>query len=222
MTRTERDSHQTEKNNGFGGSAAPGPKTAGRDTAPTAQETKGDEWGPLSGLPGNPLMWILIASELVAFGIMFIVFAAVRLSSPEVFSQAQDHLDRFAGALNTMVLLSSGLFAALAQRSRLDGNIRRSRLWLSAAGALGLVFLGVKWIEYADKIAAGITTDTNSFFMFFYLLTGFHALHVVFGILILAIVGWKNTVENVITGTAFWHMVDLIWVILFPLIYLMR
>ena len=84
------------------------------------------------------------------------------------------------------------------------------------------MFLGVKWAEYADKFAAGISTETNSFFMFYYLATGFHAIHVLFGIVVLMIVAWKNSIDNIITGTAFWHMVDLIWVILFPLIYLMR
>ncbi len=96
------------------------------------------------------------------------------------------------------------------------------RLLLFMSSFLGVVFLGIKWVEYSDKFSNGITPDTNTFFMFYYLTTGFHAMHVVFGIILLFIVGWKNNVENLVTGTAFWHMVDLIWVILFPVIYLMR
>jgi nitric oxide reductase NorE protein len=184
------------------------------------QET--EDWGPLSGLPGNPIMWVLIASELVVFGAIFIGFSIARLNEPEVFAQAQNHLDRPAGAINTMVLLTSGLFAALAVRFQIDNQTIRTRLAIAAATVFGIVFLAVKFIEYADKFEAGISTETNTFFMFYFLATGFHAMHVVFGIVILIIVGWKNSVENIVTGTAFWHMVDLIWVILFPLIYLVR
>lgn len=181
-----------------------------------------NEWGPLSGLPGNPIMWLLIASELVVFGAIFIGFGIARLAEPEMFAQSQDQLNRLAGAINTMVLLTSGFGAALAVHYQSVGDIVKTRIALAGAALLGIVFLVVKVIEYSEKIAAGISTETNTFFMFYYLATGFHAMHVVFGIVILAIVGWKNSMENLITGTAFWHMVDLIWVILFPLIYLMR
>ncbi len=186
------------------------------------QTDNSDDWGPLSGLPGNPIMWVLIASELVVFGAMFIGFGILRISEPDAFVESQNHLDRLAGAINTMVLVSSGFCAALAVHYQINGNTLRTRLWLSAGALLGVVFLGIKFIEYADKFAVGISTDTSSFFMLYFLATGFHALHVVFGIIILFIVGWKNSVENVVTGTAFWHMVDLIWVILFPVVYLLR
>ena len=181
-----------------------------------------DDWGPLSGLPGNPIMWLLIASELVVFGAIFIGFSATWLSDPEMFASSQDQLDRLAGAVNTMILITSGLCAALAVHYRSKNKILRTRLWLMTAIFFGFLFLGVKWIEYADKFSVGISTETNSFFMFYYLATGFHAMHVIFGILVLIVVAWKSTMDNIITGTAFWHMIDLIWVILFPLIYLMR
>lgn len=191
-------------------------------TSSSNESRDDDDWGPLSGLPGNPIMWLLIASELAVFGAVLVGFTAARIFETDVFMASQDHLDRLAGAINTMVLLTSGLFAALAVRFQIEGRGGRTRLLLMAAMALGLVFLGIKWNEYAAKFDAGISTDTDTFFMFFFLATGFHALHVVFGIVILAIVAWKNSVENVVTGVAFWHMVDLIWVILFPVIYLMR
>lgn len=180
------------------------------------------DWGPLAGLPGNPIMWMLIASELLAFGAIFVAFSLVRMQQPELFAESQNHLNRLAGAINTMVLLTSGLCAALAVHYQKHGNTKMTRISLMGSSLLGLVFLGVKWAEYAQKAAEGISTETNSFYMFYYLTTGFHAMHVVFGILILMIVAWKNTEDNVVTGTAFWHMVDLIWVILFPLIYLVR
>ena len=91
-------------------------------------------------------------------------------------------------------------------------------------GILGLVLcvLAVKLLEYVDKIGRGLTLTTNHFFELYYLMTGFHALHVVMGIVLLAIVAWRASQENVETGAAFWHMVDLIWVMLFPVVYLIR
>jgi nitric oxide reductase NorE protein len=77
-------------------------------------------------------------------------------------------------------------------------------------------------VEYADKAAHGIGIETDTFFTLFYLMTGFHALHVIMGLVVLVIVGWKNSVDNLETGAAFWHMVDLIWLILFPIVYLVR
>jgi nitric oxide reductase NorE protein len=180
------------------------------------------DWGPLSQLPGNPMMWLLIWSELLVFGMAFVGFAGARLMDLQGFAQSQAQLDRLAGAVNTMVLITSGLCAALAVNAESRGRTGSMRLWLGTAVLLGLVFLGVKWVEYSAKLAHGIGIDTNTFFTLYFLITGFHAMHVVFGIVVLLVVGWKHSVANLETGAAFWHMVDLIWVILFPLIYLMR
>lgn len=189
---------------------------------PQHGDTLGGTWGPLSDLPGHPMMWILIVSEILVFGGAFIAFAGARISEPALFAQSQGSLDRLAGAINTMALLTSGLAAALAVHARAAGRVVTARRWLAAAAALGVVFLAVKVVEYAAKHAAGIGFDTNTFFTLYYLTTGFHALHVVAGILILAIVAAKPSLENIETGAAFWHMVDLVWVLLFPIIYLMR
>ena len=88
--------------------------------------------------------------------------------------------------------------------------------------ALGVVFCVVKIIEYMDKLSIGIMPETNTFFTFYYLLTGFHFAHVLFGLGLLALVSWFSSRENIETATAFWHMVDLIWILLYPLIYLLR
>jgi nitric oxide reductase NorE protein len=179
-------------------------------------------WGPLSALPGNPLMWVLIASELLVFGAALVGYAGARAIDPAGFAADQDALDRVAGAVNTAVLLTSGLFAALAVEAARRGEIGLTRRWLAAAAVLGLVFLVVKGFEYASEIAAGKSLETPGFFMLYFLITGFHALHVVAGLLILAIVAvWPST-ENLETGAAFWHMVDLVWVIVFPCLYLLR
>ncbi|HHL42988.1 MAG TPA: cytochrome c oxidase subunit 3 family protein, partial [Hellea balneolensis] len=155
-----------------------------------SDEIPNADWGPLAGLPGNPIMWVLIASELVVFGALFIAFSIARVQAPDVFAQSQDHLNRFAGAINTMVLLTSGFFAACAVEYSRRNQVRLVRVSVALATILGCVFLSVKWLEYAPKIEQGINMDTNIFYMFYFLATGFHAFHVVFGILLLLFVMW--------------------------------
>ncbi len=191
-------------------------------TADLPQESPQSGWGALSRLPGNPMMWILIWSELAVFGLAFIGFSIAHVMQPDVFTHSQDGLNRFLGGINTMVLVTSGLCAALAVTAQHAGKQNQMRLWIGSAIILGGVFLYVKYLEYAEKFAQDIGLETNTFYTLYFLLTGFHAFHVVFGIIILIIVGWKNSNENLEIGATFWHMVDLIWIILYPLVYLLR
>lgn len=179
-------------------------------------------WGPLSALPGHPLMWVLIASELAVFGLALLGYAGARARDPSGFAAAQDQLDRLAGTINTAALLTSGLFAALADVAIQSGLRARARKMLAAAGALGVAFLVVKGFEYAREIAAGNDIESHPFFTLYFLVTGFHALHVALGLVILAVVGKLATPAAIETGTAFWHMVDLVWVLVFPCFYLLR
>ncbi len=185
----------------------------------TATDLPQGGWGALSSLPGNPLMWILIISELLVFGAFFLGFGVARVLQPELFRAGQAMLDIRLGGLNTLLLVTSGWFAARAVRAGPGGASRR---WIAAAMVLGAGFLVVKGVEYADKAAHGIGIETDTFFTLFYLMTGFHAMHVVMGLVVLAIVAWRNSPENLETGAAFWHMVDLIWLVLFPIVYLVR
>ncbi|MDV4146114.1 MULTISPECIES: cytochrome c oxidase subunit 3 [Shimia] len=185
-------------------------------------ETATQETGSgLDALPGDLMMWVLIISELLVFGAGLLAFLGVRLTDPVGFMEAQAHLHRTGAGVNTVVLVTSGWLAALAVKAVERGNVLRTRFYLVAAALLGVAFLWIKGVEYAAKEAAGITFETHPFFTFYYLLTGFHAVHVVAGIVILGLVGWKATPRNVETGTAFWHMVDLVWVLLFPIMYLL-
>jgi nitric oxide reductase NorE protein len=177
---------------------------------------------PLDQLPGDLMMWVLIVSELLVFGAGLAAFLAVRITDPSGFAAAQDHLHRTGAGINTLVLVTSGLFAALAVAAAEAGRVVRTRLLLTVAALLGVVFLIVKGMEFAAKAAAGIGTETHAFFTFYYLLTGFHAAHVAAGIVILGLVGWHARPRTVEVGAAFWHMVDLVWVLLFPVIYLLR
>ncbi len=181
-----------------------------------------DNLGVFGELPGDLMMWVLIASELLVFGAALIAFLAVRATDPVTFSADQALLDRTAGALNTIVLVTSGLCAGLAVVYREREQRSVARRWLFAAGVLGIVFLIVKSFEYANKAELGIGIETSAFFTFYYLTTGFHALHVIAGIVILGVVAWADSVRNMEAAVSFWHMVDLIWVLLFPIIYLLR
>ncbi|MGH1415184.1 MAG: cytochrome c oxidase subunit 3 [Pelagimonas sp.] len=175
----------------------------------------------IDALPGDLMMWILIVSELLVFGAGLAAFMAVRLTDPAGFAEAQTHLNAATAGINTLVLVTSGWLAAMAVRSSELGDTLRTRLLLTAASVLGVVFLVIKWAEYATKSAQGIDFETHTFFLFYYMLTGFHAMHVIAGIVILALIGWKTTPRNTEVGAAFWHMVDLVWVLLFPIIYLL-
>ncbi len=177
---------------------------------------------PSGRLPGNPLIWVLILSEIAAFSAALAGFSVARILDPETFATGARALDPVAGSLNTMVLLTSGLLAAHALGAARAGRVRRARLFLSGAGLLGLAFVGVKLSEYAAKSALGYGMESDAFFTLYYLVTGFHLAHVVFGIGVLGLIALFPAEDNVETGVAFWHMVDLIWVMIFPVFYLLR
>jgi len=175
----------------------------------------------LDDLPGDLMMWVLIVSELLVFGAGLAAFLGVRITDPDGFSVAKSALHPTLAGVNTIVLITSGFFAARALDLVDRGKQSTVRWNLVFAAFLGAVFLAIKTYEYADVAGQGISTETHPFFTFYYLLTGFHALHVVAGIVILALIFWKPALRNVEVGTAFWHMVDLVWVLLFPVIYLL-
>ncbi|MDW4550742.1 cytochrome c oxidase subunit 3 [Defluviimonas sp. D31] len=177
--------------------------------------------GPFDDLPGDLMIWVLIVSELLVFGAGLAAFLAVRATDPAGFASAQAALHPAAAALNTAVLVTSGFAAALATWASEAERPAAGRLWLGAAMAFGVVFLVVKGFEYADLAQQGIGVESHAAFTFYYLLTGFHAAHVAAGVLILGLVAIRLRPYPVETAAAFWHMVDLVWVLLFPVIYLM-
>lgn len=176
---------------------------------------------PSHDLPGDLMIWVLIVSELLVFGAGLAAFLGVRLADPSGFAAAQDHLHRAAAGANTVVLVTSGWLAALGVRAVEERLADRARGLLGASASLGAVFLAVKWHEYADKARQGIDVETHPFFTFYYLITGFHAAHVAAGIVVLLVVAARSRPREVEAGVAFWHMVDLVWVLVFPVIYLL-
>lgn len=177
--------------------------------------------------PGGILMWIIIFLELITFGMALVAFVYYGNEEAELFHQSRLQLNATLGTVNTVFLLTSGFFMAAAVNEFKASNIQKSSLYFKLAMLGGFLFIGLKSIEYYQKIESGITVDTNSFFAFYWLLTGFHLIHVVIGLIILA---WTNygmkkknsdtSIEDVEACASFWHMCDLIWLLLFPILYL--
>lgn len=182
-------------------------------------------------LRGDLAVWLVILAELATFGLLFATFAFARSRELALFTESQATLDLRFGAINTLLLVSGSAGVARAVQALREGRAAAvaGRWWLFAL-ACGLGFLGLKGAEYADKFAAGIGLTTNTFYMFYILLTGFHFLHVLAAVVFIAVLG-VQTRRGVYgpqrchvpeTGAAFWHMVDLLWIVLFPLVYVMK
>lgn len=178
-------------------------------------------------------VWVLIFGELSMFTVLFASFIFYRAASPELYIASQASLHHGLGAFNTLVLLGSSYFVAMAMAAlRQQHGYERVRRHLRHAMLCGALFVVVKLIEYASALSQGFNLLTNEFFMFYFTLTGIHLVHVLVGLLLLAAlsrqVGSKLSVAGTISealagfSTSFWHMVDIVWIVLFPLLYLLR
>ncbi|MGL4409844.1 MAG: cytochrome c oxidase subunit 3 family protein [Zoogloea sp.] len=182
------------------------------------------------GPPGDLAIWVFILAELLAFALLFILYGVARSRHRELFDAMQLTLDRRAGVLNTLLLISASACVAQGVAAIRREARRVSLRWQWAALFCGAGFLVVKSLEYRAKFAAGVDLDTNLFYMFYLSLTLFHFLHVVLGMVILGFVCWRThrgaysaaQHDGMETGASYWHMVDLVWIVLFPLLYLMR
>jgi nitric oxide reductase NorE protein len=181
-------------------------------------------------LPGEAGVWVLIAGDLVMFSIFFITFMYYRSRDADAYAQSQAHLSQMLGAVNTVLMLTSSWFVATAVHSARERAAVRSRSCLIFAILLGAAFCAVKVIEYHEKLAAGITPLTNDFYMFYFMLTGIHCLHVILGIGVLAFMTYivrARPIEGaglqmLESGASFWHLVDLLWIVLFAILYLVK
>lgn len=181
-------------------------------------------------LPGDFAIWIFIFAEMLAFGVLFVAYAFTRANNVELFNASQLTLSRTSGAINTLVLITSSYFVAQGVATIKRGLNKQCVYWLTGAFLLGGVFVGIKMVEFSAKFSAGITMSTNNFYMFYLSLTFFHFMHVLMGMVILAVIilkakrGGYSAKDHVgvETGASFWHMVDFLWIILFPLIYIIH
>lgn len=166
------------------------------------------------------MMWILILGEIAVFSVFLVGFSVARVLDPATFATSHAHLHRLLAGVNTLVLVTSGFLVAVAVFLR--RHDRRSKEPFLAGMMLGVIFLAIKGVEYAGMFSDGFDIETNTFFRLYFLITGFHALHIALGLVILGIVFFADSVENMETGAAFWHMLDTIWVLIYPIIYLLR
>lgn len=185
-------------------------------------------------------MWVFLITELMLFGGLFTAYTVFRYLYPTAFAEGSHHLNIIVGTANTAILILSSLAVALAVRGAQIGERRSLVLFLVLASVLGLLFLGLKGFEYYEhfvhNLVPGIAWEFGGplarpveLFMFLYFfMTGVHALHMIIGIAILAIIavfGWRGRYTDgnftpVELAGLYWHFVDIVWIFLFPLLYL--
>jgi nitric oxide reductase NorE protein len=185
---------------------------------------------PKEGLPGDPGVWMLLTADVSLFGVFFFVFVRDRLADPALYEQSRQHLSAGIGLANTLVLVTSSLFMAFAVAAARAGDreaVTRS-LALTLLGGAGFAVLKV--VEYGQKIVAGINITTNAFFAYYFAFTAIHFFHLLIGMGVLAVCLAKarrqpiddRYVVWIESGGCYWHMVDLLWIVLFPMLYLLR
>lgn len=182
-------------------------------------------------VPGEPGIWVLLFGDMMVFTVLFAVYLHQRGARPALFADSQGALNRALGATNTLVLLTSSILVVFATHALRRPELRHLAPRLTVAGVLvGACFVGIKVFEYHEKVAAGITPSTNEFFMYYFVLTGLHLAHVIIGLLVLTVLSTlarkpqptKTHMAFYEGGACFWHMVDLLWIVIFPLIFLVR
>jgi len=187
--------------------------------------------------PGDFGIWIIIYVELLTFGLFFVGYAFSRRENIEMFNTSQLMLNQTSGFINTFILITSSYFVAkgvakiqsMTAQTQESANKEASK-WLKFAIACGLAFLIIKMSEFYHIFEQGINLSTNNFFMFYLLLTMFHFMHVFLGTIILFNIHQRTRVAGYTpedyrgfeSGASYWHMVDLLWIVLFPLVYIIR
>lgn len=173
-------------------------------------------------------MWFFVVGDLLIFAVYFVGYVYFRGRNQDLFLAGQARLNLAVGTANTVILLSSSLFVALGVSAARAGrrDVALQRMW--TALAVGAAFPVLKMFEWVPEISDGLTPGTNLFFMFYFVMTGMHLCHVALGLVVLGFVirslrtSAPNEVSLAETGATYWHMVDVLWLILFALLYLMR
>ncbi|MBF0501155.1 MAG: cytochrome c oxidase subunit 3 [Candidatus Riflebacteria bacterium] len=183
-------------------------------------------------------MWLFLFTELMLFGGLFLLYAVYSNRYPAEFSRASKELSTIMGSLNTVVLLTSSLFVVLAVAGIRNNKPRHTVAFLLATIACAGIFLGVKSVEWSEKYHHGLFPNTPTllakpkgeivFFNLYFTITGLHAIHIIIGAIVLGIITWSvysgktssNDYVSLENSGLYWHLVDLIWIYIFPLFYL--
>ena len=187
--------------------------------------------------PGDFAIWIIIYVELITFGLLFLGYAFSRRGDVALFNESQLMLNQTSGFINTLILVTSSYFVikavkaitSMSEESVAEANAKASK-WLLLAIGCGVAFGFIKSAEFYHIFGEGIGLSTNKFFMFYIMLTAFHFMHVMLGSFILFVIYKKTKTvgytfgdyRGIETGASYWHMVDLLWIVLFPLVYIIR
>ena len=179
-----------------------------------------------AGLPtGRLAVWWVVASEIVIFGGLLGSYIMHRLAH-DAFAQQAAHTNTAIGAFNTFVLLTSSLFAVLGHQAAEAGDGRKAARMILLTMGGGLTFLIVKAFEWTMEITHGFTITSGTFWSFYYTAAGLHAAHVLGGVVIMGFVAadaWRNReLHRVELIGIYWHFVDIVWIFLFPLLYIAK
>ena len=195
--------------------------TTGVDQLRRAAGTRGH-------VPGEASMWFFVVGDLLIFGVYFVGYMYFRGQNHQLFLASQARLNMDIGAINTVMLLTSSLFVALGTAAARAGNIAAGLRGFWIGLAFGAAFPILKMFEWIPEITAGLTPGKNLFFMYYYVMTGMHLCHVALGLVIMCFVirnlktSTTPKISFIETGATYWHMVDVLWLVLFALLYLMR
>lgn len=181
-------------------------------------------------LAGDEGVWFFITADITMFAVFFALFVVERYKAVALFEISRQKLDPVLGVLNTLILLSSSWLVALAVHSARSGRRHAVQRYLTLGMLVGAGFAVSKIFEYWQKISHGITLLSNDFFMFYFALTGLHFLHFVIGMVVLAVCLAKSRTDAldqkyvvwIESSGCYWHMVDLLWIVLFPMLYLLH
>jgi nitric oxide reductase NorE protein len=181
-------------------------------------------------LPGVDGVWVFIGADAVIFAILFASFMQDRLHNPAMYEASRHTLNLNLGGIDTLILLTSSWSVALAIQAIKRDVVDRVPRYLLGGVLTGLMFVVSKSFEYFQKFAHGIMPGTDAFYMWYFTLTGIHLTHVLVGTSLLSYLwirsrrGAYNSSNRVVPEciASFWHLVDLLWIVLFPLLYLMK
>ena len=173
-------------------------------------------------------IWTFLATEVLLFGGLFTSYVIFRIQYPQMFYEDHLKLDRVLGAVNTVVLICSSLTVAFGLAAIRKGKVMLLRFHLFLTLLLAATFLGIKYLEYTEKFSHGLSPGTDIFFSLYFMLTGLHGLHVLAGMAVLGTVlflagrgKYSETYHTPVEISGlYWHFVDLVWIYLFPLLYL--
>ncbi|PQP52101.1 MULTISPECIES: cytochrome c oxidase subunit 3 [Mycolicibacterium] len=179
-------------------------------------------------VPGESGTWVFLFGDMLVFGAFFVTFLVERATAPEVFDAARTTLHVGVGVTNTLVLLTSSLLVVLALNAMRVGAAPIATRAVAAAIVCGLAFIALKVFEYISLAAAGHGPGANDFYLYYFILTGLHLFHVCLGLGALSFVLTQTRRTElsptrtalVEGGACFWHLVDLLWIFLFALLYL--